>query len=1094
MKSNFDDLRSQLNSKFFTNEDKNTLLEKFKGVFTHRNIHYFDALVGFFRVSGYFKIRKELENVAKIRILVGIDVDKLTAKYIGRGSEIKFVADDVREDFIEKIKSDIQNATYQKEVEDGMMQFVEDIASGKIEVKAHPSQKIHAKVYIFREKVKHGHGYGVVITGSSNLTYSGLENNFEFNVEMRDNDDIEYAYLTFEKLWQEAIAINPDEVTDAKSETYLNDNFTPFEVYIKFLIEYFGGAVEYDPESVGDLPKGFMRLSYQIDAVNDGYSKLIKHNGFFLADVVGLGKTVIATMIANRFYYMNGPQTKTLIIIPPALYQSWEETLEKFRFRNYKIITNGSLHKIKNPQSYDLIIVDEAHKFRSSETQAFNELQKIAKTPCRDVGRLITEQDRSKKIILVSATPLNNKPEDLRNLVYLFQDAKKSSLEIGNIQHFFYPLVEEYKQLKKEEDIEIVKAKVSSIYDKIRENVVAPLTVRRTRTDIEIHDMYSLDLEKQGIRFPKSEPPRKILYQLDGQLDKLYDDSMMLLSNGVKYARYQAIKYLMPDLKVNFPKADMVSDQLAKIMKMLLVKRLDSSFHAFKSMLTNFQKANDAMIKMFENDKIFIAPDLKGKVSKFILENQESDLEEMVLQLIEAGKNAMICSEDDFQEGYFEMLQSDKKILDELVTKWEAVKKDPKFDEFYEQLQHEFIQGNPEKKVVVFSESAVTVNYLIEKLTEKGREDVLAITSANRKNQMSTIRANFDANLEPSLQRDKYNVVISTEVLAEGVNLHRSNVIVNYDTPWNSTRLMQRIGRVNRVGSKAEKIFVFNFFPTAKVDSDIDLKKKAIMKLQAFHAALGEDSQIYSREEEFGTFGLFEEGLKDEDADQRLTYLMELRKFKDANPEEFKRIQKMPLRARVGRNNEKQQLQTITFIKTGKRDAFYQMLSEQKYEELTFTQAAEIFKATIEEKAVALPDFHYEHISTALELFEKENIKKVVENRTAGKSQSPSEKSAAKYLRAFLKLSSANANDKKEIKWALDMMRVGRYTQMPRTINKIKSQAKKNSWSPVKQLGSLIQAITDYSEKARFEDEEIQTTTLVDVPVEPEIIISESFL
>jgi hypothetical protein len=323
MKQNFDDLRSQLNSKFFTNEDKNTLLEKFKGVFTHRNIYYFDALVGFFRASGYFKIRKELENVAKIRILVGIDVDKLTAKYIGRGSEIKFVADDVREYFIEKIKSDIQNATYQKDVEDGMKQFVEDIASGKIEVKAHPSQKIHAKVYIFREEVKHKHGYGVVITGSSNLTYSGLENNFEFNVEMRDNDDIEYAYLTFEKLWEEAIAINTDEVTDAKLETYLNDNFTPFEVYIKFLIEYFGGAVEYDPESVGDLPKGFLRLSYQIDAVNDGYSKLIKHNGFFLADVVGLGKTVIATMIANRFYYMNGPQTKTLIIIPPALYESW---------------------------------------------------------------------------------------------------------------------------------------------------------------------------------------------------------------------------------------------------------------------------------------------------------------------------------------------------------------------------------------------------------------------------------------------------------------------------------------------------------------------------------------------------------------------------------------------------------------------------------------------------------------------------------------------------------------------------------------------------------------------------------------------------
>lgn len=140
------------------------------------------------------------------------------------------------------------------------------------------------------------------------------------------------------------------------------------------------------------------------------------------------------------------------------------------------------------------------------------------------------------------------------------------------------------------------------------------------------------------------------------------------------------------------------------------------------------------------------------------------------------------------------------------------------------------------------------------------------VDSKSRKEKMPIIRSNFDANILKSEQKNDFNIVLSTEVLAEGINLHRANVIVNYDTPWNSTRLMQRIGRVNRIGSIAKEVFVYNFYPTAKVNNDIELEKKAIMKLQAFHAALGEDSQIYSPDEEIETFGLFDHELEEEKA------------------------------------------------------------------------------------------------------------------------------------------------------------------------------------------------------------------------------------
>jgi superfamily II DNA/RNA helicase len=200
-------------------------------------------------------------------------------------------------------------------------------------------------------------------------------------------------------------------------------------------------------------------------------------------------------------------------------------------------------------------------------------------------------------------------------------------------------------------------------------------------------------------------------------------------------------------------------------------------------------------------------------------------------------------------------------MLREITAAWQQIgDEDPKLVTFVQYIHtHLFGAGNREKKLVVFSESKETTDYLARRLPQFVSRRILTVDSHSRKDRMPTIRENFDANF--SDQRNDYDIVISTEVLAEGVNLHRANVIVNYDTPWNATRLMQRIGRVNRIGTKAKEIHIYNFFPTAKVDNDIELHKKALMKLQAFHAALGEDSQIYSPEEETETFGLFDNRL-----------------------------------------------------------------------------------------------------------------------------------------------------------------------------------------------------------------------------------------
>ena len=1087
-----------MGTNFFTNEKENTLLEKIEGVFKYKKVHFFDALVGYFRASGYFRIRKFIQQTPHIRILVGINVDKLTYLANQQGLLFNPNSEQSQEEFFNEIKRNIQEAKYDKEVEDGMYQFIEDIVSGRIEMRIHPKQNIHAKIYIFREEVYHPHGYGSVITGSSNLTEAGLEKNFEFNVELRYDDDILFATETFERLWAESVEIDITHIEKIKTESYLNTDFTPYEVYLKFLLEYFGKSIDFDPNSVSDLPKGYKKLSYQIDAVNDGYSKMMKHNGFFLSDVVGLGKTIVSALIAKKFFFANGfpmHRSHTLIIVPPALKEGWERTMTEFKLDNYKIITNGSLHKLKNPSLYDLVIVDEAHKFRSDTASMYNELQKLCKTKTLHADGSLHD----KKVILVSATPLNNKPEDIANLVYLFQDSKDSTLEEGNLQRFFREQIDKYRKAKDLKDIELISKEVKAIYEKIRVKVVEPLTVRRTRTDLMENEAYRKDLEKQNVHFPDVKAPHKIYYQLDTELEGLYDKTIRYLKGKekgtLKYYRYQAIKYLLPPKKDKYKKADLISIQLAGIMKTLLVKRIDSSFYAFKQSLKRYYQANKVMLDMFEKGMIYIAPNLK--VNELLSEGREDELIRQIEEAQYTDPTIEVCTPEDFEIIFIDGLKQDGQILKELVEAWDRVTYDPKLDIFI----NEYMKGklfdksiNQEGKLVIFSESKETTKYLSDALRANGFNRVLTVQSDNRNDKMPALEANFDANYKGEKKND-YNIVISTEVLAEGVNLHRANVIVNYDTPWNSTRLMQRIGRVNRIGSTAKEVHIFNFFPTAKVNNDIELEKKAKMKLFAFHAALGEDSQIYSTDESPESFGLFDKNV-DEERDEKLRYLMWLRQLKEENPDLIKRINKMPLRARVGRKSKLIPMSTIVFIRNKRRDAFTFIREDGSIEELTFLEAVKEFEARIEEKAIPLHDKHHEQVAKAIEVFsEKEEEAKAVTKKVVT-NQGPNEKKALSYLDGFVHVPNITDEEVDLIEKAKRAISTGKFQQLQRDINKLQNAAKKAPVKTVVLLERLMKIITSYPlehvELNNFEDQAISKERYVK-ELMPEIIISESF-
>lgn len=1095
-----------MSTKFFTNEGDNTLLKRFAGVFEHLpNIDFFDALVGYFRSSGYFAIRPYLEQVPHIRILVGINVDRMIAKYHSEGLVFKGDPHMAVDDFRNAMRADIQQASYTKDTEDGILQFVEDVVNGKMQIKAHPHRKLHAKIYIFRPENFGEYFSGEVITGSSNLTDPGLGNSetshYEFNVALRDYDDVKFATDEFEKLWHEGVDVLPVDVQDVAKRTYLNDTFTPFEVYIKFLIEYFGKSVEFDPTSISDLPDGFKRLSYQVDAVEQGFELLKKHNGFFLADVVGLGKTVVGTLIAKKFFYYNDfPShiSTTLIVTPPAIRSYWRETLETFGLKNYRIINNGSLHTITHPEKYDLVLVDEAHKFRNDTSDAYNALQKLCKSPSS--RRLKDGTKAPKKVVLISATPLNNRPLDIRNLVLLFQNGKRSSLDgAPNLISFFADVSDTYKEAQKL-PLDEARKEVAKLYARVREKIIMPLTIRRTRTDLNEHEEYRNDLEQQDILFPEIMPPCQVLYELEPDLEQLYDDAMTVLSakpedGGLTYFRYQAVGYLVAEKKQRYHNAELVSRQLAFMMKTLLVKRIDSSFTAFRGSLTRFFNATAAMITMFRNGKIYIAPNLN--VSEYILEDKEDELLDKISSMMETDPSIMICTPDDFEPGFAEGLQQDYETLSQLVERWNAVTVDPKFDAFSHELETRLLnqEHNPQQKLVVFSESRETTAYLVERLTAQGRHDVIEIHAGNRKDHAATVRANFDANLSLTKQKNEVNIVITTEVLAEGVNLHRANVIVNYDTPWNSTRLMQRIGRVNRIGSPAGKVWIYNFYPTAKVDNDIELRKKAITKLQAFHSALGEDSQIYSTEEEVESFGIFEKS-PEESRDERLAYLMELRKFKRENPQDFLRIKNMPLRARTGRKNRLLHQGTLSFIKSRKRDAFSFITKEGELLELTFVEAAKEFKAYADEKAIPLHDDHHDHVNQAVAAFQAHIEEEQRAESIVDTSLSPQDRAVLAFLSAFMKMPEVSDEQRALIKAAQQAIKVHTYNQLPKKLNRLAKAVKKTPMRIDIMLDKLMEILEDFPLHGTV-DEDLAGALLFPTAIQhevPDIIISESFL
>ena len=915
--------------KFFTNEPERDLYSRFSTILKS-NTQFFDVLVGYFRTSGFFKLYPAMENVENVRILVGLNVDKYTVDIIDQASQ--FTLKEAQEKFSKAVEGEFEKSETSAEIEKGVRKFIEWLKTGKLEMRMYVDAPIHAKVYIMRKDLTKADYFGSVITGSSNFSEAGLVNNLEFNVELKDSADVKFALNRFEELWKDGIPIQDAYVQAIEKKTWLRNDITPYEIYLKTLYEFFREEINADKDVLAQnlLPEGYMRLQYQLDAVVQAKKTLQAYNGVFIADVVGLGKTYICAMLAKSL-----GKGKKLVICPPVLVSYWEEVLLEFDVAA-KVVSLGKLDSIlEGNTEYEYVFVDEAHRFRNAGTDSFSRLHEIC---------------YGKKVILISATPINNYTSDIENQIYLFQPKHNSNIVgVKNIEGFFASLNGKLKGLEKGSTDYMVQLRANS--EEIRDRILRHIMIRRTRT--EIQQYYHDDLEKQGLTFPKLGAPEQIIYTFDEITDGIFNETIVAIKDFT-YARYKPLTYLKDTKKYSTLLA--AQHNMGGFMKGILVKRLESSFYAFRMTLSRFIESYERFINMYnKTGEVWISK----KVDVYDLLDS-GDIEKL-MQMVE-DENGFYFKTSEFRPGFIIDLNKDLSKLKYLQDLWSSIMTDPKLETFCAELDgNRKLLGN---KKIIFTESKETAEYLEQKLQGLYGKRVIAYSGMSGAKLKADIEDSFNPKYA-NKENDRYDVLITTDVLAEGINLHRSNALINYDLPWNPTRIMQRVGRINRVGTEHQQIYVFNFFPTAQSDKHMPLKDRILEKLQSFHDTLGEDYKYLSDEEVVSSQKLFEDltsslDQEEESTSPELAYLAVIRQIRDNDKALFERIKRLPKKSKTGRYSDRVDgVATITFIRKGALKDFF--ITSGDTLQVSFIEAIKYLECDPDERRINVGSAYYNH-------------------------------------------------------------------------------------------------------------------------------------
>ena len=890
--------------------------------------------VGYFFLSGFQSIAKELQGVRELRLLIGNTTNRETLEQLAEGyRRLEQVADVAEaQAYPKRIESQqmgtetAENITASVELMDQtdegellIKTLVEMIAEKRLRVRVYTKGRLHAKAYIFDYEGAGRYEKGIAVVGSSNLTLAGVSHNTELNVVVQGNANHAELCRWFDELWDEAQAFD-ESLMEVMKSSWAIAPVSPYDIYMKTLYELVKDRLEGGDEGdilwEDDITKQL--ADFQKVAVQQAVQIIRDYGGAFVSDVVGLGKSYVGAAIVKYFEWTE--HARPLIICPAPLVEMWERYNEVYQL-NARVLSMGVLregNKEQDAQAYDsistilddvmyrdrnFVLVDESHNFRHPDTQRYRVLQTFLAT-----GR---------RCCFLTATPRNKSAWDIYHQIKLFHPDDPTDLPIDppNLRTYFRQIEKREKNLPDLLGNILIRRTRNHIlrWYGFDEGTHQPVDPSQFQEYLDGHRKAYVVVGGNKQFFPKrvletisyniEDTYQGLYFKLREHLGKPCRSGLKSASTGeLTYARYGLWHYVIEAKQKLEPYTNLQRSgiNLRGLMRILLFKRFESSVYAFKQTVGRLLVVHERFLKALEEG---IVP--AGDAAQDILYDPNEPNEAEEPDLMDALRQ--VSARYDIADFKIEELRADiehdlqlLRAMSDLVSPITAAQ-DAKLQILKKQLAKPPLN---EGKCLIFTQYADTARYLFENINPNGkRDDIDVIYSGDKSKERVVGRFAPKANPEYQLRGEaELSTLIATDVLAEGLNLQDGDKIINYDLHWNPVRLIQRFGRIDRIGSEHDVIYGFNFLPETGIEQNLGLQQILQHRIQEIHDTIGEDAAILDNSEqlnEAAMYAIYEgEGeqlsLFEESEDEKGFDLNEaeeiLRQLRRENPAEYERI------------------------------------------------------------------------------------------------------------------------------------------------------------------------------------------------------------
>jgi superfamily II DNA or RNA helicase len=804
-----------LHKEIIDNSDGNKLVSFLNDALKEYGKGNFDIATAFFNIGAFAMIKDNLDHSVKFRLLLGKTPEIKNDSTLG----------DV---LLEEIKKEVEGFDLSKDSDATVRLFIDFLKRDNVDVKLF-EKFLHGKAYIFDDRI---------VIGSSNFTSAGLTRYGELNTWGQESQAVYTRKEWFDKFWAESIDFKTQLIDLLENSRFGSKEYSPYEIYIKTLYEMQKDDIKegQKEEKPKGLPETKVNLAqFQEDAIARIWTRMKKYGGCIVADSVGLGKTWIAKKILEQIGYYE--RKNILVVCPAQLREMWKSELKKIDTKENilsqeDLASENYLEKAKKTlggrlDNVELVVVDESHNFRNPLSNRWENFFSL-------VADNISMSGKKPYLLFLTATPINNTPWDLYWQIMLLVLMDRSAFVKENIPDLF----NFFKQAKEDP---------SMLNDLLNE-----ISIRRTRDYIVenypeayiILDLPNGETEEQKVTFPKR-VLENVNYQLDRAYKGMYKDISDTITEKLTMAYYRILEYRKESLKTEEERlalGRMIA--IGGIFRTILLKRLESSVYSFRKSISNHMRFLEKLKDYLRSGKLLT----KESYLKYMLNIYDELEDDGLIEELDSFKLEEYRSDDLFGD-----IDKDINLLNNILEKVNRIK--PEDDSKLNVLKDKLLDLSKGGQIVLFTYYADTLNYIYDEITRDKRFSKLkieaisssGITRKNSSQREDIIRRFFNKEI---------NIILSTDVLSEGHNLQSAKFLINYDLHWNPTRMIQRAGRIDRIGSPYKEIFVYNFFPEDELEELLKLVEVLQNKIIGIDKAVGLDQTILGEEIHPKVFGI----------------------------------------------------------------------------------------------------------------------------------------------------------------------------------------------------------------------------------------------